>query len=299
MTSSPLALRIARDIASQINVGELSPGDHLGTETIARHFRVSRSPVREALRILSDQALIELLPNRGYFVRQDVAEVIELDGPPLGATDSESTYYRFAEDWLNDRIDGEVTELFLRDHYELTKTQVQDLLTRAAREGWAEPKPGYGWILRPVAKTSEAFEQIYRFRSVIEPAALLEPSFTLDRSACTALRRTQQRMLDGDIDRAPAENLRQAGVTFHEEVIRMSQNALYFQALERANQVRRLMEYRLKVNKARLVTQCTDHLHILDLIEQADNLEAAHFMRRHLSGALASKSPMIIAAPKG
>ena len=298
MPSSPLAMRIARDIVGQISVGELAPGDRLGTEAIARQFRVSRSPVREALKILSDRSVIEQVQNRGYFVRQggpDPQGLIDESGTPSGP---EGAYYRFAEDWLNDRIEGEITELFLKERYELTKSQVQDILTRAAREGWAEPKPGYGWILRPVAKTSEAFEQIYRFRAVIEPAALLEPSFALDKAACQALRRTQQKMLDGDIDRAPPEVLTAAGVTFHEEVIRMSGNPLYFQALERANQLRRLIEYRLKVDRQRLIAQCTQHLHILDLLDKADNLEAAHFMRRHLSGALAAKSPMIIGIGK-
>jgi DNA-binding GntR family transcriptional regulator len=32
---------------------------------------------------------------------------------------------------------------------------------------------------------------------------------------------------------------------------------------------------------------------MLDLLERGDNLEAAHFMRRHLSGALAVKSPVV------
>ena len=298
MPASPLAMRIARDIIGQISTGNLLAGDHLGTEGIARQFRVSRSPVREALKILLERSVISQVPNRGYFVRDDALASCDLTDTDTSPADLESAYYRFAEDWLDDRIDGEVTEQFLKDRYALTKSQVQDILTRAAREGWAEPKAGYGWLLRPVAKTAEAFEQIYRFRSVIEPAALLEPSFVLDRAACQTLRRTQQKMLDGDAERLPTEALVAAGANFHEEVIRMSGNMMYFQALERANQLRRLLEYRANINRSRFVVQCTDHLHILDLIERADNLEAAHFMRRHLSGALAAKSPMVISSLK-
>jgi DNA-binding GntR family transcriptional regulator len=106
-------------------------------------------------------------------------------------------------------------------------------------------------------------------------------------------------MLDGDARRMPTEDLVGAGSAFHETLIRMSGNMMYFQALERANQLRRLMEYRLNVNRQRLAVQCTEHLHILDLIERADNLEAAHFMRRHLSGALAAKSPVAQSIPHG
>jgi DNA-binding GntR family transcriptional regulator len=68
---------------------------------------------------------------------------------------------------------------------------------------------------------------------------------------------------------------------------------MFFYALERANQLRRLAEYRLKVNPQRIAVQSREHLEMLDLLARGDNLEAAHLMRRHLSGALASKSPVV------
>jgi len=80
---------------------------------------------------------------------------------------------------------------------------------------------------------------------------------------------------------------------FHEELIRMAENPVFFQALERANQLRRLVEHRLKVNPERIAAQSAEHLQILELLETGDNLEAAHLMRRHLSGALAVKSPVV------
>lgn len=293
MAPSPLALKIARDIVGQINTGGLPSGSHLGTETLAQQFNVSRSPVREALRLLADQQLIEQLPNRGYFVGHGsiAAQLAEEAAEKLQNPDE--SYYIFAEDWLNDRIPGDVTELFIKEKYGLTKAETQEMLGRAAREGWAEPKPGYGWRLRPVAKTTETFEQIYRFRAVIEPAALLDPGFVFDRSIHETLTRVQNKMLDGDARRLAPEALVQAGAQFHEELIKMSGNLMYFQALERANQLRRLLEYRTNVNRQRFEIQCADHLHILDLVQRGENLEAAHFMKKHLSGALAAKSPLV------
>ena len=84
-----------------------------------------------------------------------------------------------------------------------------------------------------------------------------------------------------------------AGVEFHEGIIKMSGNPMFLHALERANQLRRLAEYRLKLNPQRIAVQSREHLEILDLLAKGDNLEAAHLMRRHLSGALASKSPVV------
>ena len=293
MAPSPLALKIARDIIDQINAGDLQPGAHLGTESLARRFQVSRSPVREALRLLEERRAIEQIPNRGYFVSQGSIGAQLVDHQAEALQNPDDVYFAFAEDWLNDRIPGDVTELFIRDRYRLTKSEAQEMLGRAAREGWAEPKPGYGWRLRPVAKTPDTFEQIYRFRALIEPAALIEPGFVFDQKIYEALHRTQQKMLDGDARRLPSAALVQAGAAFHLDLIRMSGNMMFVQALERANQLRRLLEYRTNVNRQRFEVQCADHLHILDLVRRGENLEAAHFMKKHLSGALAAKSPLV------
>ena len=295
MASSALALRIATEIAMKIGSAELGPGSHLATEALAQEFRVSRSPVREALSILSERGLIENRKNRGFFVRNDASSRAP-DVPGESSSSEEAAYFTFAEDWLNDRAPGDVTEQFVRDRYGLTRAQAASILLRAAQEGWAEPKPGYGWTLRPVAKTAETFEQIYRFRAVIEPAAMLEPTFRFDRTAASRLRRTQERLASGDIGALPPEALTQAGVVFHEDLIRMAHNPMFLQALERANQLRRLVEHRLKVNPTRIIAQSAEHLQILDLLERGDNLDAAHLMRRHLSGALAVKSAIIYPA---
>jgi DNA-binding GntR family transcriptional regulator len=293
MASSPLALRIANDIIARIGMGEFDAGSHLATEALATRFQVSRSPVREALALLSAQGVIENRRNRGFFVlptalRKGGEAPLEPLAPP-----ADDPYYVLAEDWLNDRIGADQTEQAIRDRYGLTRSQAQDLLSRAAREGWAEPKPGYGWKLRQVAKTAEAFEEIYRFRAVIEPAALLEPGFRFDKLVAASLRRTQERLAAGNLEGLAPAAMTAAGVEFHEELIKMSGNPMFFQALERANQLRRLAEYRLKVNPQRIAVQSTEHLQILDLLARGDNLEAAHLMRRHLSGALASKSPVV------
>ncbi|MDR6869357.1 DNA-binding GntR family transcriptional regulator [Bosea sp. BE125] len=303
MSNSPLALRIAGDIVARINSGDLSAGSHLATEALARQYQVSRSPVREALSVLAGDGVIESRPNRGFYVRSDI-DLAGLAKPALAVRAADADpYFTFAEDWLNDRIEGELTEQAVRDRYKLTRSQAQDLFVRAVQEGWAEPKPGYGWRLRPVAKTSEAFEQIYRFRAVIEPAAIMEPTFRFDRAAAAPLRRVQEKLARGQIGGLTPEAMRSAGAGFHEELIRMAGNPMFLFALERANQFRRLIEYRLKVDPQRIVAQSIEHVQILDLLERGDNLEAAHVMRRHLNGALAVKSPVVQAefapAPRG
>src|SRR3954452_6998129 len=69
MRSSPLALWIATAITAKISAGDLPAGSHLATEALAQEFQVSRSPVREALSMLSSRGLIENRKNCGFFVR--------------------------------------------------------------------------------------------------------------------------------------------------------------------------------------------------------------------------------------
>lgn len=291
-STSQLTATIAKEISQLIHSGELKPEDHLSTQGLADKFGVSRSPVREAMQLLFEQGLLEQRPNRGFFVS---ARKIEHPADVFGDQLQEmmSDYQRLAEDWLTDRIPSEVTELMLRQRYELTKAQLNDILMRAAREGWAERKQGYGWRFLPVAKTAEAFEQIYRFRMLIEPAAMLEPTFTLDRKIIDEQWRIQERMLETDIKNLPAERLLYNGSLFHEEIIKMSGNPFYHISLVRVNRMRRLLEYRSNVDRDRLLVQCRDHLAILTLLIEGDIAEASYAMRRHLGGALTRKSPLL------
>jgi DNA-binding GntR family transcriptional regulator len=73
---------VARRLGQAILNGELAPGTRLREETLAKTFSVSRTPVREALILLSASGLADLEPNRGATVLQltaeDVTEVYHL-----------------------------------------------------------------------------------------------------------------------------------------------------------------------------------------------------------------------------
>jgi DNA-binding GntR family transcriptional regulator len=62
--------------------GEIAPGARLGEVELAEQLGVSRTPVREALRRLAADGLVEVLPNRGARVAQwtpdDLDEIYEL-----------------------------------------------------------------------------------------------------------------------------------------------------------------------------------------------------------------------------
>src|SRR5262245_44465220 len=59
---------IASRLRSLIARGSYSPGMRLGQTELAEQFSASRVPVREALKLLSSEGLVEHDPNRGFFV---------------------------------------------------------------------------------------------------------------------------------------------------------------------------------------------------------------------------------------
>jgi DNA-binding GntR family transcriptional regulator len=50
--------------------GELKPGDKIPERQLCERFGVSRTPLREALKVLAAEGLIELLPQRGAIVAE-------------------------------------------------------------------------------------------------------------------------------------------------------------------------------------------------------------------------------------
>lgn len=61
---------IAKSLEEKIYAAELSPGQQLVQESIARMFGVSRVPVRDALQILINMGLAVNMPRKGVFVRR-------------------------------------------------------------------------------------------------------------------------------------------------------------------------------------------------------------------------------------
>lgn len=82
--NAPLRLRIAALLREAILDGDLRPGTPLTESALAERLEVSRAPVREAIRILAKEGLIDAEPYRGSRVRiierRDVEEVYDLRG---------------------------------------------------------------------------------------------------------------------------------------------------------------------------------------------------------------------------
>ncbi|KAA0697263.1 FCD domain-containing protein [Neorhizobium sp. P12A] len=64
-----LSSLVRRELEKLILSGEFAPGERLNEYALAARFSVSRGPVREACRALAEKGLLDLIPNRGVFMR--------------------------------------------------------------------------------------------------------------------------------------------------------------------------------------------------------------------------------------
>lgn len=65
--------------------GELKPGEKVPEQALCRRFGVSRTPMREALKVLASEGVLQLLPNRGAIVAVLRDDEIEQHFPVMAA----------------------------------------------------------------------------------------------------------------------------------------------------------------------------------------------------------------------
>jgi DNA-binding GntR family transcriptional regulator len=79
---APLHVQVAERLRVLIDSGELAPGTRLNEIELCNTMGVSRTPLREAIRSLATEGLIELQPNRGAIVsivsQEDVTEILPI-----------------------------------------------------------------------------------------------------------------------------------------------------------------------------------------------------------------------------
>jgi DNA-binding GntR family transcriptional regulator len=73
---------VVDELRARIMSGALAPGSALRQEALSEELGVSRIPVREAIRLLSSEGLVDLVPHKGAYVsvisQEEVQELFEL-----------------------------------------------------------------------------------------------------------------------------------------------------------------------------------------------------------------------------
>ena len=301
MTASPLAAQIGLRILEMVQTGQAPPGSHLREHAIAKNAAgLSIAGARGASRT-------GYRPNTGSSNTTSIAVVSlrrrrarrsNLRANDLFAAKIISSIAKLPRERLDGKLAEAFTEADLGRQFDLSRAEVKRIVDRMAHEGWIERRPGYGWAFVPILTTVTSFNLSYRFRRAIEPAALLEPTFAPDPEAFARCRAEQQALLDGKLLATDPIELFRLGSRFHEMLARCSGNLLFFDAVQRVNRLRRLLEYRAMVDTQPFRNEAREHLAILDLVEAGQMKKASRFMERHLDKNRKIKMKILNAAAR-
>ena len=83
-----LSQRLVEDLRQMILDGDLTPGQRLQEAELSGLFGVSRTPLREALKALSSEGLVEIAPNKGARVSELSVEELAETFPVMGALEA-------------------------------------------------------------------------------------------------------------------------------------------------------------------------------------------------------------------
>ncbi len=283
-----IAPRLAARITALVRARELQPGAHLAEQDLADQLCVSRSPVREALGMLAARGIVKREPNRGYYLAKRPEKTMS-DDPGEDSGPGDALYLQLANDRLDGRLPSVISEADVMRQYQVTRGLAQKTLAHMGSHGLLERRPARGWAFPAIVTSYRAYEQGFSFRSVLEPAGLLESTFRVVPREWARLRDTQLRMADATVRKYSPLELFAMGAEFHETLANWSGNHFFADAIARQNQLRRIFEYRAKVDIERVHAQSIEHLKLLDLLDAGDRMAAAQLLRKHIETARTAK----------
>ena len=271
---------LAADLAALIRREGLPDDAHVSEQWAADRLGVSRSPARAAMHELAGAGILTKVPQRGFFVAS---------APPnghhkvdAGLGDDEAAFAAITNDRFAGTLATQFTTADISRRYGLSTRRTERVLARMEAEDLIRKRRGRGWEFHELLSSVGAHDQTYRFRMIIEPSAIREPGYRLDADEIGVHRRQQQRLIDTGAGEMAGSEIFAINTGLHEFIVAGARNTYLLEALRRVNRVRRLMEYRLQVDHARIVEQAHEHLRLLDLLHAGDTEAAANFMSAHL-----------------
>ena len=171
-----LASRILRLLQKQ----GAGPGHHLVELELCQEFGVSRTPIRGALKLLAKQGAVEARANRGFVLLEPVTDAP--DAEPVNPNDEEDTqlFVAIAKARNTGGLPADCTQQEIVRLFDVKLSTVVRVMRRLAELGLVERKAGNGWSFAPSIDSAGAQADSYAFRKLIEPSAILQPTFKLD-----------------------------------------------------------------------------------------------------------------------
>lgn len=281
MLKSPTQSRAARGVIEHVVNGGIEAGVHINELAIAQSLGISRTPVRAALDHLRQEGILEHRPGEGYFLVRPLASIEE-----AGISDAagDELYDRILRDILEGTLGSTMSQNALIRRYGVRRGELNAALRRMVREGLAEPAFGHGWTF--VQFSREIVRNGYRLRMILEPGALTETDYVVDREALTRLDAAHARVLDRLSGATSWNELFDLDARFHETLAAGSGNDLYVEIIQKQNRIRRLNEILGYERVERVRQSLSEHRGIIDSLLHEDPESAGLQMRQHLRRSL-------------
>ncbi len=277
---------LAQKILGWLQRQDLQPGEHVPERLATEAFHVSRTPVRAALTLLAEQGALERRDQRGFFIAEGFTAARATVAAETPETDLHDAILR---DRFSKRLDAEVTAAHLARRYKASRAVVLRVLNRLQKDGIVERALGQRWVFLPALDSLRSQEDSHRFRLILEPAAFLQPGFTLDPKRTRDLKAALRALIQQDARHIDLKRAVETDIAFHEAVGDASNNRFLADAIRRQSRLRRLATTSMQVPPARLIESCREHLAILEAAEAGDVARAAELMREHLAASLRAR----------
>lgn len=284
-TTTALQGDLLRRIVDLIHDDDLLPGTRLKEAKLAEKLSVSRTPVRAALEQLAKDGFARHEPNRGMILAAKPARIVPQQKP------HEDMLIEIARLRREGRLADQFAESELMRMTGAERWATRLALGRLEELGIVHRRSGYGWQFAEAVRDDRARWESYRFRMLIECAAIMEPDFSLDAGWADEIRVRHLVMLNAAWTDTASVALFEMNADFHAGICAASGNRYLAEAMQRQNQLRRLSNYNWRYGPERVKRTCGEHLEILERLVAGDNDIAAALMRRHLQEASQIRAP--------
>lgn len=238
--------------------------------------------------MLSKRGLLNVVPRRGYVLKRAIRDQ-DLEQYSDLASEDDKLVQRMAADRFAGDLPDSVTETELMRRYEVARGALARVLNSLVLDNVIQRRSGHGWRFLPALDATRLHEDSYRFRLLIEPACVLEPTFRLDKPRAQRLRQIHVELLSDGLEKLSSGKFFELNAGFHEFVACCSRNRFLEQAVIHQNRLRRFFSYIAVFTPERMRVSCSEHVAILDRLMAGEREHAATLLWRHLLGSSRAK----------
>ncbi len=144
LINRPLYEDVAERLREQIFAHELAPGSWLDEQSLALEFGISRTPMREAIKVLASEGLVTTKMNKGAYVtevdRRDLEQIFTvlslLEGQAAQETALKATEVQLTQlDDLHHRLEKAAADRDLEQFFEIN-VKFHDMIQEIAGNKW-------------------------------------------------------------------------------------------------------------------------------------------------------------------